>query len=406
MSADASAYALSCFPCQRSRVTQSRQGLSPTDPTGASWQGDLFFIRRLPSSRAGASTQVVLLLVDERTGFTLAQILPNKSAAAVRAGLYRALDRDENCHAADDEVVDIDMLKVDSGCEFRGVFEQAVAAMEPHVQLRPSAPHDIGGHGLAERNIRTIRAYLSKVWACEQNDAPGLLEQNAAPGEAQDRLWPEVDFATVLDHAVSNINDVSNRMRGRSPRELFFGERPQSRRLEGRLNLVPDGPNVEEQQAARQAYRAASLQELRETRAEMAEDYDEARRARDVRFEVGDQVLMSQKDANVGKFGKTLAGGWRNQGPYRVHEVLEHGRSVSLEAGGQVQHKRVSVRLLRHFIPEIDLPVPPEDIVRWANIMRFAPAEMPTGNKKYSTYDTRTRRRLERAEQEAQEAQG
>jgi hypothetical protein len=193
---------------------------------------------------------------------------------------------------------------------------------------------------------------------------------------------------------------------GKTPYELYTGERPQRRRLESRLGLVqPDGRTEAEKLAEWEANEAEARHQLREERAGMVSDYDESRPASAKHFAVGDLVLMSP-GASLDKYGKTLAGAWRHRGVFRVHDVFDGGRSASLEVSGQIRHAKVSTRLLRRYVPPSDLPPVPGDVLQWANLQRFAPSEAPTGQKQFSTFDTRTRRRLEQEAVQAGQGNG
>jgi len=391
MLADGRHYAEACVPCQLARVSHVRKGLvpKPSGDAGRRWQLDVAFFDWTQGNEV--VREPVLVAVDKTSKLIMAQHLADTTAERV-AEAYLAMFDDGGFH---------EEIEVDDGPEFKGVFAQTVH--DRGVLLHGAAPGDKESMGLVERAIGKIRPLLAKWAVAEQREASDLFPYVDLPGT---RVTNPMPIRVALDPVIHAINSQRSRGMGgsHSAYELYTGRYDPDPDLIEALGLgraAGDGRTQAQRELERRGWEQAARAAERGYAVRMAEQYNEARRAENLSVAVGDKVL---RVTDAGGATKTLRVGMRNEGPYVVSALGPGGRTVSLRVGDGPEPAdfltipRWSVRRLRRWIEPSELEPVPAELREAARLQRPAPAEPPTGAKKYSTYAPSVRRFLERRE--------
>ena len=160
--------------------------------------------------------------------------------------------------------------------------------------------------------------------------------------------------------------------------------------------VPPDDRSFEERVEDREQIEATVRQRYVVQREKLKQYYDAAAPAREKRFAVGDRVARVYH----GRTGsKTHRNAERRTGPFIVSAVEQGERTVQLSLpNGHVRYRRCAVDHVTEWHELPPLPDVPADVAAAANLQRLAPAEPPTGSKRFSTYDRKSRRILEQAD--------
>jgi len=380
-------YCASCITCQRARVHQGRKGINPkpAPKAGERWQVDTAIF----GDAASGEIHRVITLVCEGSGKIIGDVAKDGTAEAA-AEVFRRLADGQDLHS----------VYCDGGGEFHGVFKRQCE--ELGVEFVQKSPNDPSPMGKVNRSHRSLKEIMGKYMASENHDADQIIK-DVLPGQQRDlpASRRRYDIPKLLDRALAVINDKVDRTRGATPNEIYDGSKPEPRCLDSILGICEEDIRTqEERETERVQAEEKGQKKAKEAREKMKENYNERRRAKQIKFRVGDKVMMRSETAPT----KVLQAGIRWTGPFLVSLVFDGGQSLELSVDGQVMHAKIAARDCTPFIePVYNIPPVPQNLARLVRIQRLALAEMPEGKARFSLYNKKTRAKLE-ARQAAQEA--
>ena len=373
MATDLRKYCEGCDTCQRARVAQRRKGVNmrPAPPVNDTVQLDTLRV----SVGDGGRPHLALVAVDECSGFVMTEALdldpvsgePRLTAEATWEALTRIFGDAEWPQ----------QFVLDNGHEFQDVFKSNCEQLD--IVLDYSAPHDPAGHGLVERVNRMLTEQVGKHVASEQYDASRDFDRNKPATDREREVWRVNDLLMFAESAINH--SPSSARGGLCPVEIWSGHRPQARDLEIDVGIAQeeDTRSKAEREPGRLVNEARARAALDASRERVKEHYDEARRAREVTFKVGDNVYLR---GTGNEKSKAMRIGARWNGQYRVAAVHEGDKTVELRVGPVARPyimTKVSVRNIALAKPASTLPPVDEELERLASVPRLAKAEPPTG---------------------------
>jgi len=287
LSTDVKKWVEACVVCQRGATFKDKRqvGRATTSTTrGDEWELDLMFVDGRP----------VLTGREVATGFYVAELLPDKSAAATWEACQHRIILAHGTPAR---------FRTDPGKEFGGEF--LAGCRQAGIEVRPTPVGDnnpIGGveraHGTLDRWIRNLRL--------EDGESVPLHEH--------------------LAEAVAELNALVKEGTSVSPFEAWTGRpwRPPAQGPRRKRQVMPTEEGEPQQRAVQVAERAqAGVNDIQRGRA-VQNERDAERRGRPMPRQVGDIVRYLPKARDRVKPEKVWLG------PFRIDRVREGARAYDL----------------------------------------------------------------------------
>lgn len=279
------AYVNSCPQCQRIKVRSSKsQGLlHPLPPATAPGQSlSMDFITDLPETEKGFTA---IMLVCDRFSKLVRLIPTNMSNLTAPATARLFVDHIVSQNGIPESLVS------DRDPRFTSEFWKSLAAILNVKLLMSSAAHP-QTDGQSERQIRTVEQVLRPYCSLDQND--------------WDVHLPMVEFA---------MNNAPSATTGLSP---FFVEKGRHPRHPAHPFPTVPAPAAEEFATQLKEIHSQVSKQMEKSIARYKSNADVHRR--DVKFEVGDEVLLDLKNIKSVRPCKKLD--WLRAGPYRITKVI------------------------------------------------------------------------------------
>jgi hypothetical protein len=272
----------------------------PAKAAGDDWQVDT---AKLEAGKA------LTVLMDEGSELVLARLVEEGSADTALAAFSSMLDD-----------VQPKKLTLDGGAEWQGNFKEEVERRG--IALNVSSPDDPSAHGAVENKIGQLKTIMAKLTGAKQEK---LLAQGLAK---RDQNGVKLDWDAIADVALDAVNHRKSAALEATPMEVYDAVKPPTRVLEEALGIAaPDGRSLEERNQDRERDEEASMEQKNKIRQQEKEQFDAARRKKELEINEGDWVwkkrvhyprgttkMERKRDANEGVY-KWVSAPRMNEGP-------------------------------------------------------------------------------------------